>query len=165
MMPSLPPPTTKRNTLIVSTSFWTNWPNTTFSLSQKSVLFIKRRSNTWVSSSVMETSKWTQLKLKASLNGLYQPPSKMFEAFLASATFIARLSPASLISHDHLMITSNQSTAGCFCHLMHHFKGTIIQSAIDAALNHWHASQCNNIAYITRESYYTKAHKKYVPLA
>ena len=63
-----------------------------------------------------------------------------------------------LITHGNEILhslTSDQGTAGHFCHLMHHFEGTITQSAIDAALNHWRASQYDNIAYITRESYHT----------
>src|SRR6267154_1749310 len=66
-----------------------------------------------------------------------------------------------LIAHgDEILhsLTSDQSATGCFCHIMHHFEGTITQSAIDAAPNPLCAS------YISSERYYAQVHTEYVPL-
>src|SRR6267154_1338935 len=66
-----------------------------------------------------------------------------------------------LIAHgDEILhsLTSDQFAAGRFCRIMHHFKGTITQSAIDAAPNPLCAS------YISSECYRAEARTEYVPL-
>src|SRR5882757_2041817 len=66
-----------------------------------------------------------------------------------------------LITHgDEILhsLTSDQVAAGRFCHIMHHFKGTITQSAIDTAPNPLCAS------YISSERYRAEARTEYVPL-
>src|SRR6267154_1370074 len=55
-------------------------------------------------------------------------------------------------------LMSDQVTAGRFCRIMHHFEGTITQSAIDAAPNPLCAS------YISSERYRAEARTEYVPL-
>src|SRR6267154_1531324 len=55
-------------------------------------------------------------------------------------------------------LTSDQAAAGRFCRIMHHFEGTITQSAIDAARNPLCAS------YISSECYRAQACTEYVPL-
>src|SRR6267154_110148 len=75
---------------------------------------------------------------------------------LESANVLGRL-----ITHgDEILhsLTSDQSAAGRFCHIMHHFEGTITQSAIDAAPNPLCAS------YISSECYRAQARTEYVPL-
>src|SRR6267154_2358041 len=66
-----------------------------------------------------------------------------------------------LIAHgDEILhsLTADQSATGCFCHIMHHFEGTITQSTIDAAPNPLCAS------YISSERYRAQARTEYVPL-
>src|SRR5882757_688545 len=66
-----------------------------------------------------------------------------------------------LLAHgDEILhsLTSDQVTAGRFCRIMHHFKGTITQSAIDATPNPLCAS------YISSKCYCTEACTEYVPL-
>src|SRR5882757_7161019 len=66
-----------------------------------------------------------------------------------------------LLAHgDEILhsLTADQSAAGRFCRIMHHFEGTITQSAIDAAPNPLCAS------YISSERYRAEARTEYVPL-
>src|SRR5882757_9478325 len=59
-----------------------------------------------------------------------------------------------LLAHgDEILhsLTADQSAAGRFCRIMHHFEGTITQSTIDATLNPLCAS------YISSERYRAEA--------